>query len=257
MTVRGGICWLAAALAVTQAGCAPAGSQTKLTVFAAASLTSAFEQLEESFEEAHSGAEVTVVFGGSAALATQIINGAPAEVFASASRTHMETVIAAGLAADATPFATNRMIIAMPKGNPGGIRTVADLARPGVTVAVCEPAVPCGAGAEAVFEQAGITVRPVTQEHHVKAALAKASLGEVDAAVVYATDVPASATDVHAVGIPAQLNSSTDYLITSTINGEHSETAQQFVQHVTSAQGRRVLTDAGFGPAVPPPRPDG
>ena len=245
--------WLTATSAVTMTlmGCARDDSTTQVTVFAAASLTGTFDELARSFEGAHPGTEVTLVLGGSAGLATQIVNGAPADVFASAASAHMATVVEAGFAQAPTPFASNRMRIAVPDGNPARVRTVADLARPGVTVAVCQPKTPCGAGAETVFANAGITVRPVTEEPDVKAALAKVTLGEVDAAMVYVTDVPASAPDVRGITIPAQVNTTTDYLITTIADSQNAQTATRFVNYVTSQQGLRVLADAGFGPPEP------
>lgn len=217
-----------------------------ITVLAAASLTEAFTKIGTQFEAAHPGTKVTFSFGASSALATQITQGAPADVFASASKKTMDTVIAAGAAGAATPFVDNVMAIAVPPSNPAKITGVADLARPGVKVALCQPEVPCGVGARAVFEKASITVKPVTEETDVKATLAKVQLGEVDAAVVYATDVLAAGDKVKGVPVPDAVNAATTYPIAALKASKNAPLATAFVDYVRSAAGLKVLTEAGF-----------
>ncbi len=220
-----------------------------ITVFAASSLTGAFTTLADRFERAHPGTTITLNVGGSPALATQITQGAPADVYASASTATMDAVVAAQAANAPITFATNRLQIAVPPTNPAGITSLNDLATPGVKVALCQPAVPCGATARQVFRNATITVTPVTEEPDVKAALAKVQLGEVDAAVVYVTDVLAARGSVLGVPIPAEVNAATAYPIATLTGSKNPALAQAFVDDVLSTQGRQALTAAGF--AVP------
>ena len=240
----------AAALAVL-AGCAGPGDEAgddgsggRVVVFAAASLTGAFQVLGDRFERANPGTEVVFNFGPSSGLATQIAQGAPADVFASASPRSMEQV------ADAvTPprtFARNSARIAVPPGNPAGVATLADLARPGVKVALCAEAVPCGSLARQVLAKAGVRVTPVTTEVDVKATLSKVQLGEVDAGIVYVTDVEAAGGRVVGVPIPAGVNASTDYPIATVAGSADARLAAAFRDLVLSAEGAAVLAAAGF-----------
>jgi molybdate transport system substrate-binding protein len=217
-----------------------------ITVFAAASLTESFTRLGQQFEAAHPGTKVTFSFAASSTLATQIAQGAPADVFASASPRYMDRVVTARAAATSTAFARNVMEIAVPPDNPARIATVADLARPGVTVALCAAAVPCGAVARQVFTNAKVAVDPVTNEADVKAVLTKVELGEVDAGVVYVTDVLAAGAKVRGITIPADVNASTRYPIATLSASGNAAVAQAFVDHVLSADGVAVLTAAGF-----------
>ena len=165
----------------TTAGVTPTGVTGNINVFAAASLTDSFKQIGKDFEAANPGSTVVFNFGGSPALATQINEGAPADVFASASPTTMKTVTDAGNG-DGTPvvFVKNQLVIAVPKGNPKGITGLSDLTKPDVKVALCAEAVPCGAAAKKALDTAKVTLTPVTLEQDVKAALSKVTLGEVD-----------------------------------------------------------------------------
>jgi molybdate transport system substrate-binding protein len=217
-----------------------------ITVLAAASLTESFTTLGQQFEAAHPGVKVTFSFAGSSALATQITSGAPADVFASASTKNMDTVVAAGAAADPTVFAENVMEIAVPPSNPGQVTGVDSLASSGVKTALCQPQVPCGAAAEKVFANARVTVKPVTLEPDVKSVLSKVQLGEVDAGVVYVTDVQAAGDKVAGVEIPADVNASTSYPIAALTRSDNAATAAAFVDYVLSPQGAAVLTAAGF-----------
>jgi molybdate transport system substrate-binding protein len=241
-----------AVLVVLLGGCSaersgPAhGTGGSVTVYAAASLTGTFTTLGRLFEHAHPGTTVRFDFGGSSALATQIDQGAPADVFASAAPTNMDTVVAAGKAGEPAVFVRNTMQIAAAPGNPAHIATVADLARPSVKVALCDPTVPCGAAAARVFANAGVTVEPVSLEADVKSTLAKVELGEVDAGVVYVTDVRAAGSKVIGVAIPAAVNASTDYPIAALADAPNPVLAAAFVGYVRSADGQRVLTAAGF-----------
>jgi len=223
-----------------------AGVTGTVNVFAAASLQEAFTRLGTQFEAAHPGARVVFSFGPSSGLAAQITGGAPADVFASASTTNMDQVVSAGGAAGATTFARNTMQIALPAQNRAGVTGVTDLARPGVKVAVCQPAVPCGAGAVAVFAKAGIAVTAVTQESDVKGVLTKVRLGEVDAGVVYVTDVKAAGSKVTGLKIPDAVNASTSYPIAPLTRAVNAAGARAFTDYVLSSAGASVMAEAGF-----------
>ncbi len=227
--------------------CGSPGSGSTVTVLAASSLTTAFETLGADFEQAHPGVRVTFAFGASSTLATQITQGAPADVFAAASTTTMDAVTSAGAASTATPFATNAMAVAVPAANPAKITALADLARPGVTLALCQPDAPCGATAAKVLANAHLTVRPVTEEADAKATLTKVVLGEVDAALVYVTDVRAAGATVRGIEIPAEVNASTTYPIASLTGSTNPALARAFVDYVLSPSGRDVLSANGFG----------
>jgi molybdate transport system substrate-binding protein len=235
----------AAATPSTTASSSPTLSGT-VNVFAAASLKEAFTQLGQQFEAAHPGAKVVFNFGPSSGLATQINQGAPADVFASASTKNMDQVVATGAATSPTNFASNVMEIAVPPKNPANVTGLSDLAKSTVKVALCQKAVPCGATAAQVFSNANLTVTPVTEEVDVKSVLAKVSLGEVDAGVVYVTDVRAAGAKVKGIVIPADVNASTKYPIATLTKASNKATAQAFTDYVLSADGASVLTADGF-----------
>jgi molybdate transport system substrate-binding protein len=224
-----------------------AGATGTVTVFAAASLTESFTKIGKDFEAANPGATVTFNFAGSSALATQINQGAPADVFASAAPANMKTVTDAGNG-DGTPttFVKNQLVIAVPKGNPKGIKGLSDLTKAGVKVAVCAEQVPCGAAAKKALDAAGVKLTPVTLEQDVKAALAKAKLGEVDAALVYRTDAKAATSDVDGVEFPESAGAVNDYPIVVLKGAPNKAGAQAFVQYVLSDKGKAVLSAAGF-----------
>lgn len=217
-----------------------------VTVFAAASLTESFTTLGRQFEAAHPGTTVKFNFGASSSLAENINQGAPADVFASASPKNMQQVVDADGASDSKTFARNVMQIAVPPDNPAGVREVTDLARSNVKVALCQPQVPCGAVAQQVFENVNITVKPVTQGADVKAVLTTVQLGEVDAGMVYRTDVRAAGTKVKGIEIPADQNASTSYPIAALTEAPNPAGAAAFVDYVLSPDGEKVLEQAGF-----------
>jgi molybdate transport system substrate-binding protein len=217
-----------------------------LTVFAAASLTESFTELGRTFESAHPGTKVTFNFGSSATLAQQIIQGAPADVFAAASPATMKTVTDASLATAPTTFVRNRLEIAIPADNPAKVDELRDLADSKVKVALCAEQVPCGAAAAKALDAAGLKVEPVTLEQDVKATLTKVELGEVDAALVYKTDVLAAGGKVKGIAFPEADKAINDYPIAALSKAPAADLAGQFVQLVLSAQGKGVLSKAGF-----------
>lgn len=240
------------ATALALAACGSSSGQSAgpgggtITVFAASSLTESFTTIGAQFEAATPGTTVVFNFGGSSTLATQIAEGAPADVFASASAKTMETVVSAGKAAVPRTFATNSMEIATPTSPKVSITGLADLAAPGVTVAVCQPDVPCGVAASQLFAKNGLSVSPATQEADVKAVLSKVRLGEVDAGIVYVTDVKSAGDAVVGVPIPPGSNVSASYPIAAIGSGANSTTASAFVDYVLSAPAQGVLKQAGF-----------
>ncbi|MFG1677360.1 molybdate ABC transporter substrate-binding protein [Micromonospora sp. NPDC049282] len=230
-----------------ESGGSASGVSGTVTVFAAASLTESFTRIGKDFEAANPGVRVTFNFAGSAALANQIDQGAPADVFASAAPKNMQSVVDAG-DADGAPatFARNQLVIAVPEGNPKGIRALADLTRPGLKVALCAEQVPCGAAAVKALSATRAKLTPVTLEQDVKGALAKVKLGEVDAALVYRTDARAAAADVDGVEFPESAGAINDYPVVVLKNAPNRSGAQAFVAYVRSDQGIAALTAAGF-----------
>ncbi|MEO8329609.1 MAG: molybdate ABC transporter substrate-binding protein [Candidatus Nanopelagicales bacterium] len=218
-----------------------------LTVLAASSLTGSFTELASQFEAAHSGTSVALSFGSSSTLATQVLDGAPADVLATASPGSMEPVAEADLTeGEPTLLAANSVAIALPPNNSAGLQQLDDLAEPDVKVAVCVETAPCGSVAADLFDAAGINVTPVTEEVDVKSVLAKVTTGEVDAGVVYVTDVRAAGADVAELPVPAKLSVSTDYMVAPLAEASEPDLASEFTDFVLSPAGQQVLADAGF-----------
>jgi len=223
------------------------GQQRQLGVFAAASLTEAFTQLGEDFTAAHPDVKVSFNFAGSNDLVTQLQQGAPADVLATADAKNMQE---AGDLVDAQQaFAGNKLVIAVAPGNPEGINGLADLAREDLKVVLAAPEVPAGKYAEEALDKAGVTVRPVSLEVSVKGVVAKVSLGEADAGIVYVTDVDAASGKLDGVAIPDDQNVIATYPIAAVAASAHADDARAFVDLVLSADGQRVLAANGFLPA--------
>lgn len=219
----------------------------KVVVLAASSLTESFTALGQAFEAEHPHVTVAFSFAASSELATQIEQGAPADVFASASSATMALVADAGdTAQEPVTFVRNTLEIAVPVGNPARVTGLADFADKDLAVALCAPEVPCGVAADQVFTAAGITPVPDTLEPDVKATLAKVTLGEVDAALVYRTDVLAADGKVEGVEFPEAAGAVSDYPIAVLAAATNAEAAQAFVDLVRSAGGSKVLSEAGF-----------
>jgi molybdate transport system substrate-binding protein len=243
---------LLAALVALTAGCgdsstASGGGQRELTVFAAASLTDAFTQLGDEFTAAHPDVKVTFDFAASSDLATQVQQGAPADVFASADDTNMAKV--ADLTDQPITFAGNKLMIAVEPGNPKHITGLADLAANDLKVVLAAPEVPAGKYAQEALARAGVTVHPVSLEESVKGVVTKVSLREADAGIVYVTDVDAAQGRIDGVTIPEGQNVLATYPIATLTDGAHPDDAQAFVDLVLSAAGQKVLAGYGFLPA--------
>jgi molybdate transport system substrate-binding protein len=240
----------AAAACGSDGRAADTGSETMLTVYAAASLTSGFELLGDSFEATHDGVRVEFSFAGSSDLAAQIQNGAPADVFASADESNMDKLTTEDLQASAPQvFATNTLEIATPPDNPAGVTSLGDLADPDLDLVVCAPEVPCGAAAQDVAKAAGITLRPDSEEQAVTDVLGKVTSGEADAGLVYVTDVIRAGDDVQGIAFPESASAVNSYPITTVAGSAHADLAGEFVDLVLGPEGQRVLASAGFGPA--------
>lgn len=228
-------------------GAGAEGRPTTLTVLAAASLTESFTVLGSDFETTHPGVTVRFSFGASSALAQQVVAGAPADVLATASASTMRTVTDAGDATGApTTFATNSLVLITPVANPAAVTGLADLARPGLKLALCAPTVPCGALALTVLADAGVKAVPVTQEEDVKAVVTKVVLGEADAGLVYRTDATAAAGRLSVVPTPGIEKQTTSYPVAVLAGARQPALAAEFVALLTSSMGRGVLASQGF-----------
>jgi len=226
------------------------GSKRTLTVFAASSLTKTFTELGKEFEDAHDGVTVRFSFGGSSDLVEQIQSGAPADVFASADTKNMDKL--GDTATDPQDFASNTLEIAVPPGNPAGITSLQDLAKPGVKLVVCAPEVPCGTATQTVAHAAGLTLKPVSEEQSVTDVLGKVTSGEADAGVVYVTDVKGAGDQVEGITFPESSSAVNVYPIAALNDPERGGAArdvlaQEFVEFVLGDQGQKALTQAGFG----------
>jgi molybdate transport system substrate-binding protein len=228
-------------------GSAPGKVGGTVTVFAAASLKESFTALGRTFQARYPGTKVVFDFGGSDTLAASITGGAPADVFAAASPATMKTVTAAGDAAG-TPvtFARNQLEIATLPGNPDRIASLKDLTATRLKVALCAPAVPCGAAADKALTASHLKLTPVSYEQDVKAALTKVELKEVDAAVVYRTDVKAAGGKVTGVDFPESAEAINAYPVVALKDAPNAAGARAFVAFVESPAGRQALASAGF-----------
>lgn len=243
-----------AVVALTAAGCGAQGDGAasgrvsgELVVFAAASLNDAFDALGDAFGDEYPDVEVVANFAGSQTLASQIAQGAPADVFAAANTTQMDVVAAAGgLSAAPEVFTTNRLEIAVEPGNPLGIDGLADLTDPGLQLVLPAEEVPAGSYARQALEAAGVTVTPSSLERDVRAALAKVELGEADAAVVYASDLVVADGRAEGVPIPPRYNVAAAYPIAVLADAPNPATAAAFVDFVLGDQGREILAAHGF-----------
>lgn len=220
----------------------------ELTVFAAASLSSAFDELATQFAQLHPGLEVAPIsYDGSSVLATQLLGGAAIDVFASADEKNMAKVTDAGLASGATAFATNTLEIAVAPGNPEKISSLQSLTAPGLTVVLCAAEVPCGSAAQKLLSTAGVAVTPASEEQNVTAVLTKVRSGEADAGLVYRTDVTAAGDAVTGVEIDGADAATNVYPIVALAGAPNPEAARAFVAFALSADGQKVLKSFGFG----------
>lgn len=238
----------AAACAALLTGCAPGSPNAgDITVFAAASLTATFTELAESFEAQYPGTNVALNFAGSSDLFTQLDQGAPADVFATADTSTMERAVDAQLVdGEPTQFATNVLTIVTAPGNPANVTSFADLANPDILTVVCAPRVPCGAATDKVEQVTGITIPAVSEESAVTDVLGKVTSGQADAGLVYVTDAAAAGDRVTSVTFPESARAINTYPIAVLGSNKNADAAAAFVAFVTGAAGQRILAEAGF-----------
>lgn len=238
------------AILTVLAGCGGDDAEAVLRVSAASSLTETFTELAAGFEADHPGSDVVVTFGGSPALVTQLREGSPADVLVTADEASMDRAVAAGDVSEPVVIARNRMALVVEAGNPRGITGLGALATPGVTVALCATAVPCGRLAREVLDAAGVDVDPVSSEENVKAVLTRVVLGEVDAGLVYESDAVAAGAAVERLPLPAGTDGlSTAYLAAVTTEAEAADLAREWLALLRSPAGRRALEAHGFLPS--------
>ena len=251
----------AAVVALALAGCSatpdaePAASASRelsgsLSIYAAASLRTAFDRIADEFASDNPGVDILpLVYDGSSTLARQIVEGAPADVFAAADEKNMATVEDAGLVeGSAELFASNTLVIVVPAGNPGGVRTLEDLAQPGLSVVLCAPEVPCGAASATLLSNADVEARPVSVEQNVTAVLTKVAAGEADAGLVYRTDV-VGRDDVESIVPDGAADVVNRYPIAALSDAGNARAAAAFVDFVLGTRGQAILADLRFGDA--------
>lgn len=246
----------------TNNAAAPANEPITLTIFAASSLSDAFTELGQLFEAQHPGVTVQFNFASSSDLATQLVEGAPGDVFASANKKQMDNAAAAArISGEPHNFLTNSLVIIVPADNPAGITSLADLANEGLKLVTALPDVPIRGFTEEMLDKASadpaygtefkatVLSHVVSEEANVRQLAAKVSLGEADAGVVYKSDVtPDIADQVQVIEIPDALNVVAVYPIGLVSDSDYPEMAQAFVDLVLSAEGQAVLAQWGFGP---------
>ena len=221
--------------------------KTQLSVFAASSLHIVFPKIADDFTAAHPDITVSYNFAGSSTLASQLLAGAPADVFASANVAQMQRVEQAELLA--TPpevFITNTLRIVTQTGNPHNIESLEDLANKELTVVICAPQVPCGAASHRALENAGVTLRPDSEENKVTDVLAKVTSGQADAGLVYATDALSAGESVTTVDFANSDKVVNEYVVSPLESAEHPEEATTFADFLTSEAAQQILRDAGF-----------
>jgi molybdate transport system substrate-binding protein len=243
---------IAASLALTGCGSSKKAATTStpkvtLTVLAASSLTDIGPKLASEFQASHPGVTIKYSFGGSATLATQITQGAPADVFVSASPATMQTVVTAGdNSGDPKVFVSNQLVIAVAPNNPKGITGLSDLTKPGLKVVLCAATQPCGTAATKALAAGNVKLTPVSLEPDVKSALTKVELGEADAALVYRTDAKSSDGKVTGVEFPESAKAINDYPIVALKASKNLTDAQAFVTFMESPAVLSELEAAGF-----------
>jgi molybdate transport system substrate-binding protein len=219
----------------------------KISVFAAASLKHSFTQIGQLFKTDNRGTDIDFSFAGSSDLVTQLTQGAPADVFASADSKNMDKAAQAGLlAGDPVNFASNTLTIVVAPGNPKKIASFKDLAQPGLSVVVCAPQVPCGSAAQKVEQATGVQLHPVSEESQVTDVLTKVTTGQADAGLVYVTDAQGAGNKVTAVAFPESAGAVNTYPIAVLKQSKQPALARKFVDLVTGGSGQKVLSAEGF-----------
>lgn len=259
------ILFLSIGLSLILTSCSGASTAVEartLTVYAAASLSDVFREIGAAFESMHPGVNLVFNFGGSQNLRTQIEQGAPADVFASANEREMETLGAQDLVAANAPrvFLTNRLVLIMPEDNPAGIQSLQGLAKPGLKLILAAEDVPAGRYAREILDRLNeefgesysdrVLANVVSNEDNVRQAVTKVQLGEADASLVYVSDTIA-APALKMIEIPTDVNVVAEYQIAALVESAHPDLANQFIAYVLSPDGQAALKRWGFTPVVP------
>jgi len=233
-----------------------------LTVYAAASLTDAFTEIGRAFETEHPDVALVFNFGGSQNLRTQIEQGAPADVFASANTKEMDALVSQNFVEPAAPqnFLTNQLVVILPKDNPAGIHSLDDLGKPSIKIVLAAEEVPAGRYARQVLENLNsmfgadykdkVLANVVSNEDNIRQAVTKVLLGEADASIVYVSDAVA-APELLRIEIPANVNVLAEYPIALLVESTNPEVANQFIAFVLSPDGQSILKKWGFTPGSP------
>ncbi|MGH8941360.1 MAG: molybdate ABC transporter substrate-binding protein [Acidimicrobiia bacterium] len=231
----------------TVIACSGSSVEGELLVSAAASLTDAFAEMESAFEVANPGLDVVLNLGSSSALREQILEGAPADVFASANTSNMDQVAEAGeISGEAEIFVTNSLQIAVPIGNPAEVTGVEDFAMEELLIGLCAEGVPCGDFGRQALAKAGVIPSVDTNEPDVRALLTKIEAGELDAGITYVTDVLSASGSVEGLEIPAEVNIVAEYPIATLAGAPNPDAAAAWVEFVLSEEGQAILTRYGF-----------
>ncbi len=237
-----------AGAAVALVGCrADSDDDGSITVFAAASLSDAFVDVARAFEDANPGRSVELNFAGSSTLREQILQGAPADVYASANVANMDVLVDADAVDDSLEFATNSLQIVVPVENPAGVHGLADFADADLVLGLCAEDVPCGDFGREALALAGVTPAPDTNEPDVRALLTKVEAGELDAAIVYTTDVISAGVGVRGIDVPDDQNVVATYPIATVEGSDESDVADAFIAFVRGDDGQAILRAHGFG----------
>lgn len=235
----------AAAAATTTSVSSADGVSGEITVFAAASLQKAYEEIADAFTQAHPQASVTFDFQGSQDLVAALAEGSSADVLATANNSTMQSAAEQGLVGEQTEFATNVLTLIVPAGNPAGV-TGLDSSLEGADLVICAPSVPCGEATMKLTEELGVTLHPVSEEQKVTDVRGKVESGEADAGIVYTTDAAAAGDAVEQIALPR--NSVMNHYPVAVASGStNAATAQAFVDFVLSDAGQAILTSYGFG----------
>ena len=232
-------------LAIAACG-GPGDADREVLVSAAASLTDAFGEMEAAFEAVNPEIDVLLNFASSSTLREQILEGAPVDVYASANTANMDLVIAAGGAEEDVTFVTNSLQIAVPEGNPGEIVGLEDFSNPDLLIGLCVAGVPCGEFGREALRRAGVVPEVDTEEPNVRALLTKIESGELDAGIIYLTDVQSSEA-IEGIEIPREFNVVAEYPIAVLANAPHPRQAEAFLKFVLSEEGQAILQSYGFG----------
>ncbi len=238
-----------AAVSLLLGSCGSSSDDNELSVFAAASLAEVMDELVAAYTETSPGVNVAVNLAGSTTLKAQIFEGAPADVVLLANQATMSQLVDEDAVQAPQLAAANRMVLAVPADNPGGVKSLDDLARSDLLIGLCDSQVPCGATARNILDAAGVVASPDTNEPDVKSLVAKIVSGELDAGIVYTTDLASAGDELIRIDIDPSLYEPNVYPVAVVTDGDKPAEAQLFIDFVLSERGQSVLAASGFLPA--------